>query len=197
MSTPLRAPEAGCIAISSLAQAKKHKRRYDAVITLEDPGCRLADRLRFTAQPRPAHLVLQFEDVDDDSLGIRVATRRQVSDALTFARAQRAGSLLVHCYHGVGRSAGIGLAILASRLGPGSEGQALVELLEIRPEATPNLVVVKLADEILGRNGALVSTVAEWQERTPRVLKARQDRAAFVRRAPHLYAPALPEESDR
>ena len=197
MSTPLRTPEAGCIAISRLAQAKKHKRRYDAVITLEDPGCRLADRLRFSTQPKPAHLVLQFEDVDDDSLGIRVATQRQVSEALAFAQAQNAGSLLVHCYHGVGRSAGIGLAILASRLGSGNEERALAELLEIRPEATPNLVVVKLADAILGRNGALVSAVAEWQERTPRVLRARQDRAAFVRRAPHLYAPTLSKESDR
>ncbi len=188
MSTPLRTPEAGCIAISSLAQAKKHKRRYDAVITLEDPGCRLADRLRFSTQPMPAHLILQFEDVDDDSLGIRVATRWQVSEALAFAQARESGSLLVHCFHGVGRSAGIGLAILASRLRAGAEEQALTELLEIRPEATPNLVVVKLADQILGRNGALVSVVADWEARTPRVQQARQARVAFVRRSPHLYA---------
>lgn len=194
MSTPLRAPEAGGVAISSLAQARKHKRRYDAVITLEDPGCRLPDRLRFSAQPMPAHLVLQFEDVDDDSLGIRVATRQQVSDALAFAQVQKAGSLLVHCYHGVGRSAGMGLAILASRLGNGSEAKALAQLLEIRPEATPNLVVVKLADEILGRDGALVSAVAEWEARTPRVQQARRDRVAFVRRAPHLYARVPPIE---
>lgn len=188
MSTPLRTPEAGCIAISSLAQAKKHKRRYDAVITLEDPGCRLADRLRFSAEPMPAHLILQFEDVDDDSLGIRVATRWQVSEALAFAQAHESGSLLVHCFHGVGRSAGIGLAILASRLRTGAEEQALAELLEIRPEATPNLVVVKLADQILGRKGALESAVADWEARTPRVQEARQARVAFVRRAPHLYA---------
>jgi len=88
----------------------------------------------------------------------------------------------------VGRSAGIGLAILASRFGAGAEEQALAEVLNIRPEATPNLVVVKLADQILGRNGALVSVVAEWEARTPRVQRARQDRVAFVRRTPHLYA---------
>lgn len=39
MSTPIKAPEQGSLAVSSLAQARKHKRRYDAVITLEDPGC--------------------------------------------------------------------------------------------------------------------------------------------------------------
>lgn len=188
MSTPLSVPERGRIAVSSLTQAKKHKRRYDAVITLEDPACRLADRLRFSAQPRPAHLVLQFEDVDDDSLGIRVATRQQVRDALAFAQMHAAGSLLIHCYHGVGRSAGIGLAILAARLGAGSEERALTDLLQIRPEATPNLVVVKLADELLGRNGVLLSTVAAWEARTPRIQKARRDRSAFVRRMPHLYA---------
>ncbi|MCR2292251.1 hypothetical protein NSX21_24405, partial [Salmonella enterica] len=68
---------------------------------------------------------------------------------------------------------------------------------DIRPEATPNLVVVKLADGILGRNGALVSAVADWQQRTPRVLQARRDRAAFVRRAAHLYARGPPVDSDQ
>jgi predicted protein tyrosine phosphatase len=197
MSTRIKPPEPGSLAVSSLAQARKLKRRYDAVITLEDPGCRLPDRLRFSAQPMPAHLVLQFEDVDDDSLGIRVATRQQVIDALAFAEAHEAGSLLVHCYHGVGRSAGIALAILASRLGAGSEEKALADLLDIRPEATPNLVVMKLADGILARNGALVSAVADWQQRTPRVLQARRDRAAFVRRAAHLYARVPPVDSDQ
>lgn len=188
MSTPIAAPAAGGIAVASLGQARKHKRRFDAVITVEDPACRPTAQLRFFTQPRPAHLVLQFEDVDDDSLGIRVATREQVVEAIAFAEARETESLLVHCFHGVGRSAGIALAILASRRGAGQEEQALDDLLKIRPEATPNLVVVKLADQILDRRGALQAVVAQWEARTPHVQMARRARRDFVRRYPQLYA---------
>lgn len=188
MSTPIATPASRGIAVASLGQARKHKRRFDAVITVEDPACRPTAQLRFFTQPRPAHLVLQFEDVDDDSLGIRVATLDQVAEAIAFAEAWETGSLLVHCFHGVGRSAGIALAILASRYGAGQEGQALDDLLKIRPEATPNLVVVKLADQVLDRHGALQAVVAQWEARTPHVQMARQVRRDFVRRYPQLYA---------
>ena len=77
--------------------------------TIEDSGRRPADGLRFWRSPAPAHLVLAFEDVDDDGLGIQVATREQVAQALAFAHDHRAGALLIHCLHGVGRSAAIAL----------------------------------------------------------------------------------------
>jgi len=59
-------PAPGDVVVGSLSQARKHKRRFDAVITLEDPACRPANRLRFTRRPSLPHLVLAFEDVDDD-----------------------------------------------------------------------------------------------------------------------------------
>lgn len=42
---------AGHLAIAGLRQAKRHKREFDAVITLEDPGARLAQQLRFHRAP--------------------------------------------------------------------------------------------------------------------------------------------------
>lgn len=180
-------PAFGDVVVASLSQARKHKRRFDAVITLEDPACRPANRLRFTRRPSPAHLVLAFEDVDDDTLGVRVATREQVAEAVAFARAHNADSLLVHCFHGVGRSAAVGLAILADRLGPGAEREALERLLAIRPQSTPNLVVVKLADDILARNGDLVAAVAAWEAATPGLKEKRAARLQMVHSSPALY----------
>lgn len=180
-------PAPGDVIVGSLSQARKHKRRFDAVITLEDPACRPANRLRFTRRPSPAHLVLAFEDVDDDSLGVRVATREQVAEAVEFARAHHAGSLLIHCFHGVGRSAAIALAVMADRLGPGAEGKALEWLLANRPESTPNLVVVKLADDVLGRNGDLIGAVAEWEAATPVLKEKRVARLQMVKSSPALY----------
>lgn len=178
----------GSVVVASLSQARKHKRRFDAVITLEDPACRAAIQLRFHNRPAPAHLVLAFEDVDDDQLGIRVATHEQVAEALAFGRAQSSGSLLVHCFHGVGRSAAIALAIIADRLGPGAEPAAVEQLLALRPEATPNLVVVNLADELLGREGALSAAVAAWEVTAPGLKAKREARSQMVRSHPQLYS---------
>lgn len=180
-------PAPGDVVVGSLSQARKHKRRFDAVITLEDPSCRPANRLRFTRRPSPAHLVLAFEDVDDDSLGVRVATREQVAETLAFARAHIAGSLLVHCFHGVGRSAAVALAIMADRLGPGAEREALEQLLTVRPQSTPNVVVVKLADDILTRNGQLIEAMKAWEATTPGLKEKRAARLQMVHSSPAQY----------
>jgi predicted protein tyrosine phosphatase len=181
-------PTPGDLTICGLSQAKRHKRAFGAVITLEDPAARPAERLRFTRRPAPAHLVLAFEDVDDDTLGIRVATEDQVAQSLAFAKKHSDSALLVHCFHGVGRSAAIALAILADRLGPGAEALALDRLLSLRPEATPNLVVISLADRLLGRAGALLKAVGEWEDRAPHMRDARLARRRLVQDRPELFA---------
>lgn len=62
--TPLALPTPGGVSVGSLAQAKRHKRKFDAVITIEEPGARPNLRLRFAPDPGREHLVLQFEDVE-------------------------------------------------------------------------------------------------------------------------------------
>lgn len=183
-----RAPQFGELVVATLSQAKRHKRSFEAVITLEDPACRPADRLRFHRTPTPAHLVLAFEDVDDDTLGVQVATEPQVREAIIFGRAHTHQSLLVHCFHGVGRSAAVALAILADRLGPGCESRALVQLLAMQPQSTPNLVVVKLADGVLDRGGQLVAAVNEWEAATPSMAERRAVRRQLVLGRPELYS---------
>lgn len=126
--------------------------------------------------------------MDTTSLGIRVATTADVREAIEFARPYVAHSLLVHCYHGVGRSAAIGLAIMADRLGPGGEERALEQLLAIRPEVTPNLVVVELADQILARSGQLIAAVEAWEASAPGLKKARAARLKLAQTRPDLYA---------
>ena len=175
------------ITIASLSHARKHKRLYQAVITVEDPACRPADRLRFHRSPSPPQLVLAFEDVDDAGSGVRVATRDQVESALAFARAHQQGSILVHCFHGVGRSAALALAVLAERYGLDRERDAVAELFANRPEATPNLVVVTLADQILARDGALVSALAAWEAAAPGMAEKRRARSDLLRTRPDLF----------
>jgi predicted protein tyrosine phosphatase len=78
--------------------------------------------------------------------------------------------------------------VLADRMGAGNEALALQALLAVRPESTPNLVVVKLADERLERNGALLAALRAWETGSPAVAEARALRAAFLAKNPQLYA---------
>ncbi len=186
--TDAQTPKAGSLTVSSLAQARRKKRRYDALLTLEDPRVRPGHRLRFTNKPCPDHLVLAFEDCDTEEFGYAVSRPEQVADALEFARKHAGGSLLVHCLHGVGRSAAVALAILADRLGQGREAEAVEQLLELASEATPNLIVVAQADQLLMRNGMLVQALREKEAKLPAKLRKRQERYEFAKRHPELYA---------
>jgi predicted protein tyrosine phosphatase len=174
------------LAIKDRNHAAKHKRKYDAVITVEDPGAKR--RVRFHSSPHPAHLVLKFEDIDHDDAAIAAPVQAHMDSAIRFAREHGGGRLLVHCQAGVCRSTAIGLAVIADRLGPGSEGQAVLALLASNPDAVPNLMMIGMADRALGRDGALEAAWAELGEKAPRIARYRANKAEFLSQSPHLFA---------
>lgn len=178
----------GGIVVASLAQARRHKRRFDAVMTLEDPKARNADRLRFTQQPAPPHLVLSFEDADSESFGYATMERHQMDEVLAFGRRFADASLLVHCFHGVGRSAACALAIIADRAGPGQEAASVLDLFALRPQATPNLIAVAHADAALERDGALIAALADHEALDPSFTMRRERRMRFATENASLYA---------
>ena len=57
------------------------------------------------------------------------------------------------------RSPAIALAIFADWLGEGREEEAVQELLKVARLCTPNKLVVKIADTVLGREGRLVEAI--------------------------------------
>lgn len=155
----------GQITVTGLTRAKRVKRRYDAVLSVQDPDQR--NGLRFHSAPHPDHLIIRCADLDYPApepygsavAGLRVATREQVAEAIEFGRRHHQGSLLVHCNVGVARSTAMALAILADRMGKGREADALAEVIRIREIAVPNLMICQYADDILGRGGAIVAAV--------------------------------------
>ena len=175
------------LSISGLNWANRHKRKFDAIISCEDPE-RFAKRLRYVGPgPYPERLRLRFVDLDrpvpepycnNEEFGL--AKEEDVVAALSFA--EQYDNILVHCTAGVGRSPAIGLAILAQKLGPNKEQEALDELLRIRPESVPNLLIVKHADAILGRSGRLLDTVLAFDARQPQnTTRRRLNRIAHLR----------------
>jgi predicted protein tyrosine phosphatase len=152
------------LAISSRTHAKKVKRRFDAVPSIAAPG---AEVLRFHRSPSPAQLVLRMDDtVSPEPRGV-LPTREQVVEGLEFARRFVNLRLLIQCEAGVSRSGAFGVAILAGRLGSGREQEALEDALRIAPAIIPNLLIIRLADEVLGLGGALSRCVEAWDAQFP------------------------------
>lgn len=151
--------------ICNRSRAARVKRRgWSGVLTLADPAQH--DVLRFQRQPHPDHLVIRCEDLDEPTTGIVTPTIHHVEQIIDFGHRHVDGGILVHCNAGISRSTAAALAILADRLGPGREAEALASVLDLRPEAVPNLLIVQHSDELLGRGGELVRVVKGWD--TPR-----------------------------
>lgn len=175
------------IDIKSLARAKRSKRRYDAVLTVEDPGTRRT--LRFHRRPHPDHLVLRLEDIDHHEAPLAGPDVHHVERAIEFGREHTQGKLLIHCHVGVCRSTALGLAIIADRLGQGREDEAVRTLLASNPDAAPNLLMLEMADGLLERNGKLVAAWNAVESESAPLAEYRKSKAKLLKEARHLFAP--------
>ena len=82
-------------------------------------------------------------------------------------RAEPPRHLLVHCHAGVSRSTATAVMLMAQH-NPGREREAFAVLDSIRRPAWPNSLMVRLADDMLGRNGALIEAMREHHGRVAR-----------------------------
>lgn len=116
-------------------------------------------------------LQLTFGDVssikDAENLKTKAPDSEDVTNALDFSRNALRGAkskLLVSCDYGASRSPAIALIVMADRLGPGREQEALQQVLDGRPDAIPNILVVELGDNLLHRNGVLRRSLDDLYE---------------------------------
>ena len=93
--------------------------------------------------------------------GWRAEVQREVLQAiLDFGRdglAER--PLLIHCWAGISRSSAAAYVIACDR-NPGFEDEIADELRRRSPVVTPNKLMVKLADDMLGRDGRMSEAIA-------------------------------------
>jgi predicted protein tyrosine phosphatase len=128
------------------------------MVSIANPGAASGPPAWFNGQ----HLQLWFGDVVSESDARQLHTRApntvDIRNSLEFFRQAwrtEGSKVLVHCDYGASRSPGLAYVFVADQLGPGAEAEAFNTILEIRPEAVPNGLVVKLADAFLARNGTL------------------------------------------
>lgn len=142
--------------LSAVDRVAQHLRSYD-LLTLLSPDTDAAALAALTPRRR---LHLTFHDIVEAREGLILPSGEMIAAMLDFGRARaRELPLLIHCWAGISRSSAAAY-ILACDAQPGRESEIANELRARAPFVTPNRLMVVLADDLLGRNGAMVDAVA-------------------------------------
>jgi predicted protein tyrosine phosphatase len=123
---------------------------------IEDPSA-------FDAFAPHRRLTLRFHDIIEVLPDRPGPTRADVERLLAFGRelTDTPGShLLIHCQAGVSRSTASAALILAQARPDRPAREVLEAVSQIRPRAWPNLRILELGDELLGRNGEIAAAAA-------------------------------------
>lgn len=102
---------------------------------------------------------LRFNDISSARDGLVHPSDDHVRQIIAFGRQAGSRPVIAHCYAGISRSTAAAYIIACDRAGPGRE-EALAERLRARsPSATPNPLLIEIADRQLQRGGAMVSAI--------------------------------------
>ena len=146
--------------VCSLARVHSTVRQSGArsLVSLINPPLSI-DRPEVIAAAR--HLHLAMSDIVAPTDGHVLPGEAQVARLLEFVRRwDRREAVVIHCYAGVSRSTAAAF-IAACTLAPGHPEHAFAQAIrDASPTATPNPLLVALADDLLGRRGRMVAAVA-------------------------------------
>lgn len=108
------------------------------------------------------HLRIDVNDINEPGTGLIHPQDVHVTEVLKFARAwdQRA-PMIIHCYAGISRSTASAFSSLCALNPEVSEAVIARRLREASPTATPNRLIVSIADDMLGRGGRMVDAITE------------------------------------
>jgi predicted protein tyrosine phosphatase len=111
-----------------------------------------------------SHLVLRFNDISAAMNGLIAPSAEMVRKILDFGVAWSAvtpprAPLLIHCFAGISRSTAAAYILACAFSGPGREGALAINLRKASPTATPNSLMIALADEMLGREGRMIRAI--------------------------------------
>jgi predicted protein tyrosine phosphatase len=141
--------------LSALDIVTARMQNYD-LLTLLSPGHPETDWSAFACE---RHVRLAFHDIVEPMPGLTLPDRRMMQAVLDFGRTSEPQRvLLIHCWAGISRSSAAAFAIACDR-NPGFERDIAHELRRRAPFVTPNRLMVRLADELLVRDGRMVAAI--------------------------------------
>jgi predicted protein tyrosine phosphatase len=106
------------------------------------------------------HLRLTFHDIAEPLDGFTAPRREHVERILDFATNwQPPAGLLIHCWAGISRSTAAAFATMCALKPEHDEAEIAWDLRRMAPTASPNRLMVRHADEVLGRRGRMIAAV--------------------------------------
>ena len=108
------------------------------------------------------HLRLSLHDISVPQPGMVHPGVEHVARILTFVRQwDRAAPMVVHCLAGISRSTATAF-ITACALNPHApEAPIARRIRELSPTASPNILLVEIADQLLKRDGRMVEAIED------------------------------------
>ena len=103
------------------------------------------------------HLKVQVDDITEEMDGFVAPSDSHIEQVLNFVRGwDRNAPLVVHCYAGISRSTASAFAA-ACMLNPHRDELSIArQIRAASPIASPNRLIVSLADKALGREGRML-----------------------------------------
>lgn len=142
--------------LSGLPGLAASLQRFD-LLTLLSPSATAYD---WSGLARERHVQLSFHDIVELAPDLIAPDADVMRAILDFGRgAVEERALLIHCWAGISRSSAAAYAIACDR-NPGYEAEIADELRRRSPYVTPNKLMVRLADEMLGRDGRMSDAIA-------------------------------------
>ena len=108
------------------------------------------------------HLRVQVDDIIEHIDGFVAPREEHIEQVLAFVRRwDRAAPMVVHCYAGISRSTASAF-VAACALNPHRDEAAIArQIRAASPIASPNRLIVSLADKALGREGRMLRALDE------------------------------------
>jgi predicted protein tyrosine phosphatase len=107
------------------------------------------------------HLFLGMHDICDPADGMVCPSEQHVETLLDFLdRWDRTTAMVIHCYAGISRSTAAAFTAYCAVRPDLDEAEVAQRIRQRSPEATPNMRIVQMADDLLDRGGRMVEAVA-------------------------------------
>ena len=114
------------------------------------------------------HLVLSMDDITTPIDGYTPPSEEHITRLVAFLKPwDRKTPIVMHCLAGISRSTA-GAFVAACALNPQRDEAAIAQAIrEASPTAMPNIMLVKLADNMLGRQGRMIEAIEALGEPRP------------------------------
>lgn len=107
------------------------------------------------------HLRIDVNDITEPGEGMVHPLPEHIEQVLAFARDwQHRSPMIIHCFAGISRSTASAYTSLCALNPDVPEALIARRLRRASPTATPNKLIISIADDILGRKGRMVDAIA-------------------------------------